>query len=308
MNIGESVKNLKHIYKKTTYFKTYGVSIFLFIFITFIFFLLFSFYNIRNNIHKYQSNPSEYRCHPTVIPFAGYIYPHPGMSNSQFNKSNLRYCMREILKDILGEVLLPLEYVAQLIQNIQSINFGSLNFLREIFSDIRNAFSGVFNLIWSLLANFFASINNIIVYLSSAFAKFVTIPIVIANVFDTMIYCFRVVANQIMYTLYTVLVVLGIFISALFLAIFFAIFGLVEEIPIVGQVLAPILASAGAIGVASIFLFVYVIIAVNFEVVLKALREVMTVTAPLAPQKPNIAELLKGALSGKSGKKKKKKK
>jgi len=306
MNIGESVKNLKHIYKKTTYFKTYGVSIFLFIFITFIFFLLFSFYNIRNNIHKYQSNPSEYRCHPTVIPFAGYIYPHPGMSNSQFNKSNLRYCMREILKDILGEVLLPLEYVAQLIQNIQSINFGSLNFLREIFSDIRNAFSGVFNLIWSLLANFFASINNIIVYLSSAFAKFVTIPIVIANVFDTMIYCFRVVANQIMYTLYTVLVVLGIFISALFLAIFGAIFGAFEGIPIVGTILAPILASAGAIAVASIFLFVYVIIAVNFEVVLKALREVMTVTAPLAPQKPNIAELLKGALSGRSGKKKKK--
>jgi len=36
INIGESVKNLKGIYKKTTYFKSYGTSIFLFILISFI--------------------------------------------------------------------------------------------------------------------------------------------------------------------------------------------------------------------------------------------------------------------------------
>ena len=288
MNIGESVKNLKHIYKKTTYFKSYGTSIFLFIFITLIFFLFFSYYNVKNNIHKYKLNPAEYRCHPTVMPFAGYIYPHPGMTNSQFNRSNIMYCMRETLKDLLTDILQPLEYVSQQIQKIQTINFGSLNFLQVLFSDIRNALSGVFGLLYSLMANFFAAINHIIVFLSSAFIKTITIPLSVLYAGNVFIYCMRIIAKRLLTSIITALTILGIFITAMFIFIFWLVFMVTEPIPIVGEILAPILATGTAFGVASIFLVTYVIIAVIYGEIAHALVIGLDISYEEAPNPPKL--------------------
>jgi hypothetical protein len=288
MNIGESVKNLKHIYKKTTYFKSYGTSIFLFIFITFIFFLFFSYYNVKNNIHKYQSDPAKYRCDPTVMPFAGHIFQHPGMTNSKFNRSNIMYCMRQVMKDMLSEILQPLEYVGQLIQNIHLQNFGSLNFLRTIFSDISNAISGIFGLLYNLLENFFASINHIIIFLSSAFIKTVTIPLSLLYVGNIFIYCLRIIAKKLLTSIIIALTVLGIFITTMFIFIFWLVFMVTDAIPIVGEILAPILATSTAFGVASIFLVTYIIIAVIYGEIAHALSIGLKISYEEAPNPPTL--------------------
>jgi len=294
VNIGENIKNLKHIYKKTTYFKSYGTSIFLFILITFIFFLFFSYYNIKNHIHKYKSDPSKYRCHPSVMPFAGYIYPHPGMTNSQFNRSNIMYCMREVLKDMLGELLLPFEYIGQLIQNIHSINFGSLNFSRGIFSNIRFSMSGIFGLIYSLLANLFASINNIIVYLSSSFIKTITIPLVVIYASDALIYCMRILAKRLLTWIITTLSVLGLFITTIFTIVFIINFIVTDAVPIVGEFLAPIVATTTAMAAASIFLVSYVVIAIIYGVIAHAMLIGLQVTAEIAPPPPKLGRINMG--------------
>jgi len=289
INIGESVKNLKGVYKKTTYFKNYGTSIFLFIFITFLFFIFFSYYNVKNNIHKYQSDPSKYRCHPSIMPFASYIYPHPGMTNTQFNKSNIMYCMKLVLKDILGEILLPLEYIYQLIQNIQNLNIGSFNSLRGLFSEIRNAFSGIFNLFFTLMGNLIASINNIIIYLSSAFVKTVTIPISVSNVATTIIYCMRILAERLLTWIISILVVLGIFTLGIFYYVFVSIYIPTSFIPFVGEFLAPIVAFVCAFCCASVFLVVYIIISVIYGEVANALRIGLNATAAAAPPPPKLS-------------------
>jgi len=288
MNIGESVKNLKHIYKKNTYFKSYGTSIFLFIFITLIFFLFFSYYNVKNNIYKYQSNPAEYRCHPSVMPFAGYIYPHPGMTNSQFNRSNIMYCMREILKNVLSDVLQPLEYIAQQIQNIQSLNIGSLNSLRGLFSNIRNAMSGVFGLLYNLLENLFASINYIIVYLSSAFVKIVTIPLSVLYASNIVIYCLRIIGKMLLNSIITALSILAVFITGIFISVFVAVYEVTFDVPILGPTLAPILSSATAIGIASIFLVTYIIIAVIYGEIAHVLKIALDISYEEAPNPPKL--------------------
>lgn len=289
INIGESVKNLKNIYKKTTYFKSYGTSIFLFILITLIFFLFFSYYSIKNNIHKYQADPSKYRCHPTVMPFAGYIYQHPGMTNSQFNRSNVMYCMREVLKDMLGEILLPFEYIAQLINNIHFSNMNfSFNFLRTIFSDIRNALNGIFGLLFDLLSNLFASINNIIIYLSSAFIKSITIPLSVLYAGNALIYCLRILAKRLLTLIISVLGVLGLFITIIFITVFVAVFTVTLGIPFFGPILAPILSSSLAIGIATVFVIAYVIIAVIYSEIAHALLIGLKVTGEIAPPPPKL--------------------
>ena len=288
MNIGESIKNLKHIYKKTTYFKSYGTSIFLFILVTFVFFIFFSYLNVKNHLHKYQSDPAKYRCDPIVMPFAGNFFPHPGMTNSQFNRSNIMYCMREVLKDMLSEILLPFEYIAQLIQSIHLQNFGFLNFLRAIFSDILNAMNGIFILLYNLLANLFASINNIIIYLSSAFIKTVTIPLSVLYACQIIIYCLRILAKRLLTAIITTLTILGILITSMFIFIFWLVFMVTEPIPIVGEILAPILATGTAFGVASIFLVTYVIIAVIYGEIAHALVIGLDISYEEAPNPPKL--------------------
>jgi hypothetical protein len=285
LNIGESVKNLKHIYKKTTYFKSYGTSIFLFIFITLIFFLFFSYFNIKNNVHKYKSDPAKYRCDPSVMPFAGHIFPHPGMTNSQFNRSNIMYCMREVLKDMLGEILRPFEYIAQLMQNIHSLNFGSLNFLRTLFSDIRNALSGIFGLLFNLLKNLFASINNIIVYLSDSVIKSITLVLSGVYVSNLLIYCIRIIAKFTLFAIIEFLLILSSVMIAIFTAVFIAVFGAFIWLPFgLGFVIAPILSWVSAIAVVSGFVVIYIIITVVFSIVAHAIEIGLDVTADEAPQ------------------------
>jgi len=293
INVAESIKNLKKVYKKTTFFTSYGTSIFLFILITMIFFLFFSYYNVMNNIHKYRIDPSKYRCHPTVMPFAGYIYPHPGMSNTQFNHYNFKYCTREILKDMLGVILLPLEYVANVIQQIQTINFGSLNYLRGIFSDIRNilgnALNGIFTLFFNLLTNIFAGLNHIIVYMSDAIYKSTGIIMVGANINNIIIYCIRVIANITMWGIINMLITLGIIMLLLFLFVYIAAYVNVSLIPIIGPIIAPLFSWGLAVAVTLIYVVTYTIILVVFSVVAHEIEVGLNITAPAAPQLPGFS-------------------
>lgn len=294
INIGESVKNLKHIYKKTTYFKSYGTSIFLFILITFIFFLFFSYFNVKNHVHKYQSDPAKYRCDPSVMPFAGHIFQHPGMTNSQFNRSNIMYCMREVLKDMLSEILLPFEYISQLIQSIHLGNLLSLNFLRTIFSDILNALSGIFGLIYNLLENLFASINNIIVYLSDAFIKTITIPLSVFYASTLVIYCLRIIARFVLASILDTLFILSGIMVAVFIYVYIAAYVAVEFIPIIGEIIAPLFSWGLAMGVASIFLVTYIIISVIYGEIAHAIEIGLELTAPEAPQAPSLRPPIMG--------------
>jgi len=197
--------------------------------------------------------------------------------------------MREVLKDMLSEILLPFEYIGQLIQNIHSLNLNfSLNFLRGIFSDIRNAMSGIFGLLYSLLANLFASINNIIVYLSSSFIKTITIPLVLVYASDALIYCMRILAKRLLTWIIAILGVLGFFITVIFVTVFIAVFTVTFEIPFFGPILAPILSSSIAIGIASVFVITYVIIAVIYSEIAHAMLIGLNVTAEIAPPPPKL--------------------
>jgi hypothetical protein len=288
INLAETVKNLKKIYKKTTFFTSYGTSIFLFIFITLLFFLFFSYYNVMNNIHKYREDPSKYRCHPTVMPFAAYIYPHPGMTNTEFNRSNFRYCTREILKDVLSVVLLPLEYIANIISQIQFQNFNFLNALRSIFSEIRNVLNNIFNLLYSLLINFFASLNHIIVYISDAIYKSTGIIMIGTYITNAVVYCIRVIANITMWGIIYLLIGLGILMIMVFVATYCVVFFVTEAIPFFGWAIAPVVAWAIAIAVSLIYLVTYIIISVIFGKVANEINKGLNITAPIAPQRPTF--------------------
>jgi hypothetical protein len=289
INVAESVKNLKNIYKKTTFFASYGTSIFLFILITLMFFLFFSYYNVMNNIHRYRDDPSKYRCHPSVMPFAGYIYPHPGMTNSEFNRSNVHYCIKKTLTDMMGELLQPFEYVANILQQIHGMNFGFLQDLRILFSYIRDIMGGIFALLYSLLTNLFASLNNIIIYLSDAFLKSTIIITIGAYVANIMIYCMRIIAKFTLWGIIAMLLYLGaIVITITFLFVYIVAYINMSIVPIIGPFIAPFFSWGVAIAAVAGFLVTYIIICVIFGKVATAINIGLQVTAPEAPEPPRL--------------------
>jgi hypothetical protein len=288
INVAESIKNLKKIYKKTTFFTNYGTSIFLFIVISLLFFLGFSYYNVMNHSHQYRENPSKYRCHPTVMPFAGYIFSHPGMSNTEFNHYNFRYCLREILKDMLAVVLLPLEYVSSLIQQIHFINFGSLNWLRNIFSDIRSIISDIFTLFFTLLINLFAGLNYIIVYIADAVRKSTEIMQTGMNMGNLIIYCIRVIANITMWGIIIILIALGVIMLVLFAVMYVIAYVEISLIPIIGPIIAPFMSLGVGLAVTLIYVITYVIILTIYGTVAHEIDVGLQITSPMAPQQPKF--------------------
>ena len=64
---------LNGLYKKTTYLDMYGGSVFMMLLTLLVFFILFSYFRVMNNIKPIKSQWAVQRCNPSVIPFAGLI-------------------------------------------------------------------------------------------------------------------------------------------------------------------------------------------------------------------------------------------
>jgi len=148
--------------------------------------------------------------------------------------------------------------------------------------------SGIFGLLYNLLENFFASINHIIVFLSNAFIKTVTIPLSVIYASNIVIYCLRIIAKMLLTSIIKVLVILGIFTLSIFISVFVAVYEVTFDVPILGPILAPILSSATAIGIASIFLVTYIIIAVIYGEIAHALSIGLKISYEEAPNPPKL--------------------
>jgi len=131
------------MYKDLSYFDQYGGSVFLFILLILIMFVVISYSTVMKNIQPIKDNWAKERCKANVIPFAGLINAPEGTSATDFAQQNFTYCMQDILKSITGFATQPLTYITY------SINL--------VFQEILRAF----NAIRSLLANIRTNIGNI---------------------------------------------------------------------------------------------------------------------------------------------------
>jgi hypothetical protein len=141
---------------------------------------------------------------------------------------------------------------------------------------------------FSLLANLFASLNNIIVYLSDAFIKSTLIITAGAYVANIIIYCMRIIAKFTLWGIINMLIALGVVILLVFLYVYIAAYVNVSLIPIIGPFIAPFFSWGVALAVASVFLVTYIIICVIFGTVATAINDSLQVTAPEAPQPPKL--------------------
>jgi hypothetical protein len=140
-NIYTNDELIKKLYNNVTYFDEYGTSIIIFVGVTLIVISIVLYYTTKSKIGEIKDDWRNKRCHPLVIPFAGIINKPHNKSVIQFTEENFTFCVDNILNNISGNVLQPLDFLTnQLISVYQELGKditagrGMINYIRTNYS------------------------------------------------------------------------------------------------------------------------------------------------------------------------------
>jgi len=145
----------------------FNSDLFLSIIIILIFICLY-FGNILGiGIKNIQDNWSLYRCNPIVIPFAG-IFGHDVASN-------FTYCIQNMQKSFMGELLQPINYSLGLMGSIGAELTSALTSVRAFFDKIRTFVANIVQQIMGVFLNIIINIQKMTIGMKSVFGKIVGI-------------------------------------------------------------------------------------------------------------------------------------
>jgi hypothetical protein len=162
MDNNPGLGKLIKIYEKLGYIDQYGGSVFLFIIITIILFIIISYCIYKSNSEEIVQDWINQRCNLAIIPYAGFITHPEGMSPFDYTKENFNYCTQKILSSITGPAIQPYTYIFDIFNGIISQLTTSIQAIRSVFDRIRNVVSGVVKNIMNRLINIMIPIQNII--------------------------------------------------------------------------------------------------------------------------------------------------
>ena len=115
------------LYNHSTYSEKNGGSIFMTVLILFVFFIALSYYYVMAQAQPIKDNWVNERCSPAVMPFAGLINKPDGQSAFDFTGENFSFCTQNIIKEITGIFLIPINASQNLSSScLDSLSVGSI--------------------------------------------------------------------------------------------------------------------------------------------------------------------------------------
>lgn len=143
------------IYKDTGFFTKYGGSTIVTLLTMFSFGLVFNYYWVQSKIKPIKQNWNEMKCHPGVIPLAGYINAPPGSSKFDYTLENFNGCLFNILSSIVGRFTSPVYFLTGNVNKLFQSLVNMVNAIRSIIDYIRTK---VMAMIMQLLNRFLNSV------------------------------------------------------------------------------------------------------------------------------------------------------
>ena len=154
---------IKELYDDVTYFDEYGTSIIIFVVVTILLIIIVLYYTSKSKIGEIKDDWVKQRCHPFVIPFAGVINKPHNKSVVQFTEENFKYCIDNILTDISGYILQPLEFITTQLDSVYQGLGTDIQSGRGMMDYIRNKYSGFTREIMDKLLNSVVPIQTFII-------------------------------------------------------------------------------------------------------------------------------------------------
>jgi hypothetical protein len=136
--MNNTTEYVNELYDKLTYLDMYGSTVVLFICLTLFVFCIYTYCQALQKKEALVNDWANQRCKPQYIPFAGYINSPDGKSAFDYTGENFQYCMQNILVNITGNALKPIELLLAGVTNFFSMLSGTINQIRTVLSILRD--------------------------------------------------------------------------------------------------------------------------------------------------------------------------
>lgn len=137
------------------------------VFIIIIFIALYIFNILGVGIKKVKDDWPNYRCNPTVMPFASMFGYDP--------MSNFTYCIQNMQTNYMSYLLQPVQYNIGVIGSIGGNLTKSVNDIRAFFNNIRNYITNIVQSIFGVFLNILIEFQRITMNIKDLFGKLIGI-------------------------------------------------------------------------------------------------------------------------------------
>ena len=224
------ITDVNKIYK-TGFLEKYGGSLWLTIIFILVMLLGMCYFHILNNLQPIKKDWVNQRCKPSIIPFAGIINKPPNKTAFEFTSENFAGCIHTILGDMIGTVLLPFHYAANMLLTAIKVISDAINAIRQLFNRMRNDLANVNTEIMHKALNILIPFTQIVIKIKDLLSKsqgvMTTSVFTLLGTYDTL----RSVIGSIVGIVVVLLISISVLVYELFLIPFG--FGLPIAIPLV---------------------------------------------------------------------------
>lgn len=166
------IKQIDELYESITFYDQYFVSIILFISITILCIFIIIYSMIKSNMKQIQTNWIQYRCHPYIMPFAGWIQKTtPEQTSWEATNENFQYCTQNIISSSTGEMLVPITFITSIMQTMISEFSQSIQNIRGMFNNIRTSIQNTSEDIMNRSLNSTIGLQEIIIGIKDFLSK-----------------------------------------------------------------------------------------------------------------------------------------
>jgi hypothetical protein len=165
------LKHINDMYNKLNYFDQYGASFLFFIIITVAFLIIISYCFTMINIQPVLNDWNNQRCKLNIMPIAGHISKHDGMTNEEFTYQNFVYCTQTMLSSITGTMVEPITFLANSMGEATDDVKTAMNDVRAMFDKIRTFFQTMTQELMGRMLNVTIPLQQIIISMRDTIGK-----------------------------------------------------------------------------------------------------------------------------------------
>jgi len=224
---------IKKLYENLSYTDQYGGSILLFFFLTAVTFFISGYFFIQLNSAAIRADWANQKCHPGVIPFAGFINKPEDMSAFEFTEQNFAECTNQMVIPVTLQAINPFSYIVDAFLAIYSAMAAALNAIREVIEAIRKAIVSFINEILGRFSNFIVPIIQLILTIKDTMSRVTGVLTVGQNVAGGMILTMKSLLGSVLQIVINLLIaMLGVMIGLIIILVASGFFSAPVLIPI----------------------------------------------------------------------------
>ena len=165
------LENIKKMYDKLTYFDQYGLTLGIFIVITFALLIFISYCYVKIHAQPIIDDWPNQRCKPNILPFAGFITHPEGTSAIDYTAQNFANCTQSILSNITGIAVEPLTFTVNMFKSMVAEVMQVIQTIRAMFDKVRTMFQEISEEIMGRIMNVMIPLQQIIISFKDLIGK-----------------------------------------------------------------------------------------------------------------------------------------